>query len=319
MQTELKVKNLSYDDIKLLYTNFYKNNFKYVLDQKFIYNKQNKKYNIIIGVKDRTKYLHTTLNFLKNSIKYSSNPDEYNIIVCEHDYRPKHKLYCLNNKIDYGFLNLKNSNTNDLYSRGLVFNCSVKAFPSSEWYLFHDCDLLTPNLFFKNLESLIVNCKSWIQPYSNKMVLNLSTKDTELLQNNSNNLIPDLDKEYYSKTTKNMPGAVGGSTLVPKTLFYEVGGFDSELFYGYAPEDALFWFKLECLYKKIEFHKHWNNHFGSAEYAENNNLYHQAHLIEINKNLEHDKMVNIKNNYVNLSYDEIKKLIKIKKEYFLNA
>jgi hypothetical protein len=30
-------------------------------------------------------------------------------------------------------------------------------------------------------------------------------------------------------------------------------------------------------------------------------------------------MVNIKNNYVNLSYDEIKKLIKIKKEYFLNA
>jgi hypothetical protein len=311
--------DLIFNKIKSIYLNYYNNNFKYVLDKKVLFNTQNKKYNIIVGVKGRENYLHTTIKYLKNSINYSNNPLDYNIIICEHDYEPTHHSYCLKNNIDYGFIDLKKSNTNNLYSRSLVFNCAVKCFPHSEWYLLHDCDLLTPNLFFKNLENLTKSCKTWIQPYSNKMVLNLSPDDTRDIQNTELEVIKNLDEEYYLKVKKNIPGAVGGSILVPNNLFYEVGGFDNELFYGYAPEDALFWFKLECLFQKIEFHTHWYNHFGAANYPSNNNLYHQWHPIEINKNTEHENMVNLRNNYVGLDYKKIKELINLKKELFLNA
>jgi hypothetical protein len=319
MTTSEKTSDLIFNKIKSMYLNYYNNNFKYVLDQKILFNTQNKKYNIVVGVKGREKYLHTTIKYLKNSINYSSNPSNYNIIVCEHDYTPKHNLYCLKNNIDYGFIDLKKSKTNNLYSRSLVFNYAVKCFPSSEWYLLHDCDLLTPNLFFKNLEKLTESCKTWIQPYSNKMVLNLSIDDTTALQNSAHEIIKDLDAEYYLKVKKNTPGAVGGSILVPHNLFYEVGGFDNEIFYGYAPEDALFWFKLECLFQKIEFYNHWYNHFGAAMYSSDNNLYHQWHSIEVNKNPEHGMMVELRNNYVGLDYKKIKELISLKKDLFLNA
>lgn len=318
MMTDTKTNKYVYNDIKLLYENYYKNGFKYQLDQKFVYNTENKKYNIVIGVKDREKYLYSTVQYLKNSINFTENPNDYNIIICEHNFTPKHKFYCLKNKIDYGFIDLNKSNTGNLYSRSLAFNYAVKCFNSSDWYLLHDCDLLTPNEFFKNLEKMVVNCKTWIQPYSEKMVLNLSANDTNEIQNNLDKIY-NLDDEYNFKVTKNTPGAVGGSILVSKELFYEVGGFDNELFYGYAPEDALFWFKLECLFKKIEYHTHWYNHFGSAEYATQNNLYHQWHTNELKFNLNFEKMLNIRNDYVNLSYDEIKNLIKIKKELFANA
>jgi hypothetical protein len=39
-------------------------------------------------------------------------------------------------------------------------------------------------------------------------------------------------------------GAPGGSILVDKLMFTEVGGFDNELFSGYSPEDRFFWNKL---------------------------------------------------------------------------
>jgi hypothetical protein len=319
MHTQTLNNKLFLNDFKSLYKNYYTNGFKYILDDMLLFNTSNKKINIIIGIKGRESYLYTTINYLKYSIKNSSNPDYYNIIICEHDSQPTYKSFCAENKIDYGFIDLNKYNTNNLYSRGLVFNFAVKCFPQSEWYLLHDCDLLPSKLFFKNLENKIDTCKTWIQPYSNKMVLNLSSEDTNLLQITKDKCIYDLDEIFFLKISRNLPGAVGGSILVPKKLFYDVGGFDNELFYGYAPEDALFWFKLECLFQKIEHHTHWYNHFGSAEYCDENNLYHQSHPLELKNNPESTKMTDMINDYVNLNYQEITELINFKKELFKNA
>ena len=205
-----------------------------------------------------------------------------------------------------------------MYSRSLVYNMSVKCFPRSEWWLLHDSDLLVPKTFFNELKLLMDNSKTWIQPYSNKMVLNINPEHTLTLQQN-NDYIADLDTELLPHIQQNLSGAVGGSLLIKHDLFYEVGGYDNELFYGYAPEDAIFWFKLECLYKKIENHNNWYCHFGSAEYGDEINMYHQWHTPEATKNPLLCLMTKIKQIYMGLNYEQIKELTALKKKLFLNA
>ena len=165
--------DISFNDLKDIYTLFYSNGFKFKLDEQLIFNNISKKINIVIGVKGRESYLKTTIKYLNNSIKYSDFKDQINIIICEHDYKPYYKLFCEENKIDYGFIDLNKSNTDGMYSRSLVYNMSVKCFPRSEWWLLHDSDLLVPKTFFNELKLLMDNSKTWIQPYSNKMVLNI--------------------------------------------------------------------------------------------------------------------------------------------------
>lgn len=316
---DLNTKNdISFTDIKEVYASFYSDGFKFKLDDQLLFNTSSKKINVVIGVKGRDSYLKTTIRYINNSIKQANLQDQVNIIICEHDSRPYYKLFCEENKIDYGFIDLNKSNTDGLYSRSLVYNMAVKCFPSSEWWLLHDSDLLVPDAFFNKLKPLMTNSKSWIQPYSNKMVLNITPEHTILLQQN-NDYIADLDIEILPYIQKNLPGAVGGSLLIKNDLFYEVGGYDHELFYGYAPEDAIFWFKLECLYKKIENYHNWYCHFGSAEYADDINMYHQWHMPETTKNPLLCLMTKIKQIYMGLNYEQIKELISLKKEYFLKA
>ena len=313
-----KKNNISFHDIKDVYTSFYSNGFKFKLDEQLIFNTNSKKINVVIGVKGRESYLKATIKYLNNSIKYSGLEDQINIIICEHDFKPYYKLFCEENKIDYGFIDLNKSNTDVMYSRALVYNMSVKCFPRSEWWLLHDSDLLVPETFFNELKPLMDNSKTWIQPYANKMVLNISPEHTLLLQQNDD-YICDLDVELLPYTQKNLSGAVGGSLLIKHDLFYEVGGYDHELFYGYAAEDAIFWFKLECLYQKIENCKTWYCHFGSAEYADKINMYHQWHKPETTKNPFICLMTKIKQIYLDLNYEQIKELTALKKKLFLNA
>ena len=312
-----KQTDISYEDIKKVYVDFYSKGFKFKLDDQILFNKEPKKINIVIGVKGRESYLKTTIKYLKASAVKANIENQVNIIICEHDNKPYMKLFCEENKIDYGFIDLNKSNTDGMYSRSLVYNMAVKNFTSSEWWLLHDCDLLVPDTFFNNLIPLMDNCQTWIQPYANKMVLNVPPHHTITLQQN-NNFICDLDKEIFPDVVKNIPGAVGGSILIKNDLFHEVGGFDHELFYGYAPEDVIFWFKLECLFKKIQHHRHWYCHFGSAIYADSVNMYHQWHEPETKKNPWIFLMTKIKEVYLDMSYEQIRELIDLKKTYFLN-
>jgi hypothetical protein len=307
-----------FDDLKEVYNSFYSNGFEFKFDDQLIFNKNQKKINVVIGVKGREAYLKATIKYLNSSIEHSGMQDQVNLIICEHDVRPYYKLFCEENKIDYGFIDLNKSNTEGMYSRSLVYNMSVKCFPKSDWWLLHDCDLLVPVTFFNDLKPMMEKSKTWIQPYSNKMVLNMSPEHTIIIQQNNKNVY-DLDKDVLPHVRKNLPGAVGGSLLIEHERYCEVGGYDHELFYGYAPEDAIFWFKLECLYKRIENHKDWYCHFGSAEYSDTINMYHQWHEPETVKNPLIPLMLKVKQVYMDLNHDQIKELITLKKQYFLKA
>jgi len=309
---------ISFDDIKDVYNSYYSNGFQFKFDDQLIFNTTAKKINVVIGVRGRESYLRATLKYFYESIKKYNLEDQINIIICEHDVKPYYKLFCEENKIDYGFINLNKSNTDGMYYRSLVYNMSVKCFPKSEWWLLHDCDLLVPVTFFDHLKPLMDKSKTWIQPYANKTVLNILPEHTIIIQHNNDNMY-DLDVDILPHIKPNLSGAVGGSLLIKHDMFHQVGGYDHELFYGYAPEDALFWFKLECLHQRIEHHKNWYCHLGSAEYADNINMYHQWHLPETKKNPLIHLMTLIQQSYMNLNYEQIKELIELKKQYFLKA
>ena len=48
-------------------------------------------------------------------------------------------------------------------------------------------------------------------------------------------------------------GSKGGSILVEREFYYELGGFDPELFWGYAAEDQIFWDKAITLLGEVSY------------------------------------------------------------------
>lgn len=303
--------------IKQIYKGYHeKNNHPYKADDLVIFDNSNSDITVAIGAKGRLDYLKTTIAYLKKA--QESTTLNINYVICEHDNQQFLKEYCLSNNINYLFKHIKNTNTKNMFSRSLAFNIIAKNFDNCKNWLFHDSDLLVNHDFFLKLEELLITCKTWIQPYSNYSVLNLNKQDTTTIQTNKD--CYDLDKEFLSKISYNLPGAVGGSLLISKTLFEDVGGYDDELFFGYAPEDALFWFKLECMFKPIQFHKDWCVHLGSACYPNQRdnkiNMFHQWHVPLYNTNPDEKIMNTIKMEYFNSDHNTIKALIELKKNLF---
>jgi hypothetical protein len=66
--------------------------------------------------------------------------------------------------------------------------------------------------------------------------------------------------------------------MVRQSDFDAIGGYDPQLVWGYAPEDALIWIKLEFLYDENIGYKEFCHH-GAATYAQNKNcnLFHAYH------------------------------------------
>jgi hypothetical protein len=303
--------------IEQIYQGYHqKNTNPYKADDSIISDDSESDITISIGAKGRLDYLKTTISYFKKA--QESTKLKINYVICEHDSKQLLKDYCVTNNINYLFKDLKNTNTKNMFSRSLAFNIIAKNFDKSKNWLFHDSDLLVNHDFFLKIEDLLSRCNTWIQPYSNFSVLNLNKEDTVTIQNNKN--CYNLDEQFLQKISHNLPGAVGGSLLISNKLFKDVGGYDDELFFGYAPEDALFWFKLECMFKSIEFHKNWCVHLGSACYPAQKqnkiNMYHQWHVPLYNSNPDEKIMNQIKIQYFNSDHNSIKKIIELKKNLF---
>ena len=264
--------------------------------------------NVIIGVKGRKKYLDSTIKYLIKSI----NKYNVSITVVEIDTESNNIDICEKYGINYIFVPIDIINTENLYSRALSFNIGYLFTLNSNYYLFHDCDILVDDNFFKILfENYINDNFKWLQTFTGKRLKMLGmTVSNHILDGD----IVDLKnvKDFiYAK-----PGAAGGSTLVKSEIFNEVGGFDPEIFYGYAPEDSLFFTKLCCLERKIDniisCHQCDNIHYADNPPIE---LYHINHPPTINENKFYAQMMYCHNTYWSFNYDDKLEYIKIKKDF----
>lgn len=131
--------------------------------------------------------------------------------------------------------------------------CYDKAFlygtPAS-WYLFHDNDVLVPKDFWKKLDENVSRAKSqFIQPYTNRCLINLKPHISEVIRDNLSLVDEPVTEDMYYERH---PGAPGGSLYLTRQRYLEAGGHDPNYCWGYGPEDALFYHKLS-LFEEIAF------------------------------------------------------------------
>jgi len=195
---------------------------------------------VIIPVRGRIDFVDISLSHLKSAIEKTNL--KINITIVEHSTNREYYEICKSYGIGYYWINsLENK-----FNKCLSHNIGALLNKNSKYFLFHDLDCLVYDNFFLNLMENKESKKSeCLQTFFNRRVLYLNEQQTRNILNKEIN-INDINLEEVKEGDY---GAPGGSIFVNKELFFNVGGYDPELFYGWSPEDIFFWNKVETLEK----------------------------------------------------------------------
>lgn len=265
--------------------------------------------NVIIGFRGRHNFIDTVLKSFKEAIKYyldnkssSSKFANIELTFVEHDTEPKSKDKLLKT-VNYIYTP---GNTTAAYSRSFAYNFGVKYSTKAKYYLLHDLDILVKKDFFLRLEENLKPETKCMQPFGGRCVLYIDQLWTEEVLKGS------LD---YNELSVNPPrvsepqlkGSKGGSILITGQAFAAVGGFDPELFWGYAVEDQMFWSKV---LDKIE----------HIEYADNPriDMLHMYHEPAWNSNPLEGAMREVWQYYQSLSLEDRLLFLEYKSNLFVN-
>lgn len=170
------------------------------------------------------------------------------ILLVEHSPFPELQQIAEDFECEYIWFTL---DPRDPFSPLAQFNkalCYDKAFlygTPSEWYLFHDNDVLVPKTFWNLLDENVERAKTkFLQPYTHRSLLNLKQAVAEMFREDLTLADKPLDESMYTPIAA---GAPGGSLYLSRDRYLEAGGHDPQFCWGYGPEDALFYQKLELL------------------------------------------------------------------------
>lgn len=216
----------------------------------------NPKFNIIVPVRNRKDNLDC---FIANAMRIMRGKKDWAITVIfqEEDDKSYHE-YTSNDypsDLNLNFINIRNndwfvSNYGDNMNKSLCYNIA-SLMVHCEYQVNHDIDLIFGNDFLENIESKTSNKNfKWLQPYRGSRVNMLDEHESQTIKDCLLNGV-DFTFPYKGNQLRKTPfevGAPGGSIVVRHSDFIEIGGYDPEIVWGYAPEDALFWYKLEAKY-----------------------------------------------------------------------
>jgi hypothetical protein len=131
------------------------------------------------------------------------------------------------------------------FNKALAYDKAFLFGSPADWYLFHDNDVLVPKTFWNLLDANVTRAKTqFLQPYTGRCLFNLKAAVAEAFRENLALADEPLDPSMYGER---MPGAPGGSLYLSRERYLEAGGHDPQFCWGYGPEDALFYHKLELL------------------------------------------------------------------------
>ena len=206
----------------------------------YISNDEKTDINFIVPVRHRFSFSKPLYDSFKNA---RDNVDlKISFTIVELSAKSEHKNFCVNNGINYIWYKTKED---EPFNKCLGLNLGVFLSNKSNSFLFHDIDCLIQSDFFVKLKENInkKNAKA-IQTFHGRRVLYLNQKLTNLILNGALD-VDTLHFGYDGVTPPFNVGAPGGSIYIEKDLFFQIGGYDPEFFYGYAPEDIFFWKKVE--------------------------------------------------------------------------
>lgn len=200
--------------------------------------------NFIIPVRNRIEFSET----MYKSFKAAADKSPLNITytVVEHSENPQHSKFCKKNKINYMWVK---SAPGDLFNKCLCYNMGAFFSSKSKYILFHDIDCLVQSDFFLKLFDNISNkqCKA-IQCFTGRRVLYIHPELTQKVIAGETN-VDELDIDNPQVSPPQIIGAPGGSIMLDRELFFDVGGYDAELFLANSPEDIFFWDKVDTIDK----------------------------------------------------------------------
>lgn len=229
------------DQLDILYT-IIDNKDEQVILQPF---ELDKPYDILIVIpcKGRRSLLETTVKVLKTEIAKTTL--EIAIIIVEHSEAPEFKEYSKTEDLGWIYIPMLGGLGSPLgqFNRSLCFDIGFLYGPPRTYYMMHDNDLLVPDHFFDKVKTYLDHGSVALQPYSDHFVWQTSKEFSEKLQADLSLFYAGLDETVVC--TPNGFGGKGSSILVKSDLYVKVGGYDPHIFWGYAPEDQLFWTKLE--------------------------------------------------------------------------
>lgn len=215
--------------------------------------------NVIIGFRGRREFLVPLIDSIQKAFLYYyknfSSPTDiktFCLTFVEHSETPECKQW-LEGSANYLWTP---GNVTDKYSRSFAYNFGVKYSNKAKYYLLHDLDILIKENFF---EEIFKNLKSsrCMQTYGKRRVLYLSQNLTPKIINKEidfnilNENSPDVSLPMYAGQPA--LGSKGGSIIIERELYYEIGGFDPELFWGYAAEDQMFWDKAITVLGEVDY------------------------------------------------------------------
>lgn len=219
------------------------------------------KYNVIVPVRNRQEHLDT---FLKNTLTlFKEKKDWCLTLIFQEDTEESFErsssllsmyplIHIIDMPHDEGFYSKYGSNMN----RSLCYNVA-SMIVECEFQINHDVDLLFGKNFINNVESKTEQEPFlWLQPYRGSRVILMTEDQTKSIKgeiekgNNVSSLV--IQNAPPLRKTPDSYGATGGSVVVRHKVFREIGGYDPELVWGYAPEDIIFWLKLEIYFKTYQ-------------------------------------------------------------------
>jgi len=259
--------------------------------------------NIIIGVRGRGKFLEPLIESFKKAIKFQQTR-KIILTIVEHSYGVEHFKIIKKHK-DINYLWTK-GNMLGMYSRSFVYNYGYKFSNKAKYYLLHDVDILVKENFFIELFENFNESMKCIQPYGKRRVLYMNKELTDRV------ISKQIDFNQFNEysdcvSLPSILGSKGGSFFITKELFEDVGGFDPEIFSGYAAEDQFFWEKVNTMV--------------NIKYADNPpiDMFHMWHEHMLNTNPLLYEMENDWLMFKNMNKENKLELIKLKKELLSEA
>lgn len=203
----------------------------------------NTPYKIIIPVCGRLD----SAKVVAESLRAADRTNSFSICFSEISDDPLYADFCEKNNYDY----LYSKNNHDMFNKSRAMNNAALAFKDCEWFLFHDVDCVVNSIFFSQLW---INVKrknaEAIQTFHGRRVLYANEELSASIKEGKVHF-DILDINYPGISEPVNFGAPGGSIFIKRDLFFYVGGYDAEFFWGNSPEDAFFWNKVN-MFSKME-------------------------------------------------------------------
>jgi predicted glycosyltransferase involved in capsule biosynthesis len=260
--------------------------------------------NFLIPVRGRREFAEPMYKSFLKAKENSSLSIVYTVI--EHSSVPDHAKFCKKNKLNYIWIK---SAEGELFNKCLCYNMGALYSNVSKYIIFHDLDCLIQSDFFVKIALNISNqkCKA-IQCFKDRRVLycdeNLTKEiiEEKVSVDDLNLDFPGIDLPRLGGVV--MLGAPGGSILVERGLFFEVGGYDDHLFLANSPEDAYFWEKIDSVDKMY-----------IAE-SPNVDIFHMFHPPTYYSNPHLMQMKKTFEDFKSLAKEQKMEIIKEKSQYF---